>query len=370
MTYQPPFLDINQPTFARDGYDNSVKIHPDMDEFLDILKPLIREPSVVGHEQSFFRVLRRELEEIGLKVTYYNGVLVAQGNRPNDLFLSAHIDRHGLLCTGPNEFEYAAFIAGNQGEVMGESVSAHMLGQIEDRFAGQRVQAHMPYTGTYLGQGNIRRSYVCPQRKNLIFEVDGLDFLQPGTPVSFLDRLRVANGLISCQLDNVVSAALLIFLFRKGFQGTGLFTAQEESGRSWRYSLSWFQRQQLTTQRLVVLDTSPYATRQDADAQQVALRKKDANGIFSHWMTQELVDGCTALGLTYGFKDEYIEQQNQTRSRPFPLGRTELGRIAAATNGEINGTTLQIPTTDYHTAYETASLFAISGVMKLLMRYV
>ncbi len=350
--------------------DPMISRYPGMNEFLDILKPLIREPSVVGHEHSFFRVLTRELEEIGVKVTYYNGVLVAQGTRPNEQFFSAHIDRHGLLCTGPNEFEYAAFIAGNQGEVMGGSVSAHILGQIEDRFQGQRVQAHMAYTGTYLGQGKIRRSFVCPQRKNLIFEVDGLDFLQPGTPVSFLDRIKIADGLVSCQLDNVVSAALLIYLFQKGFQGTGLFTAQEESGRSWRYTLSWFQRHQITTQRLVVLDTSPYATREDADAQQIALRNKDANGLFSSWMTQELVTRCQSLGLSYGFKDEYIEQQNQTRSRPYPLGRTELGRIAAATDGEINGTTLQIPTTEYHTANETASLSSLDAVIKLLMTYI
>lgn len=343
---------------------------PDLEEFLDILKPLIREPSVVGNEQSFFRVLRRELEEIDVSLQYFHGVLVAQGSRPNDLFLSAHVDRHGLLCTGPNEFQYAAFIAANQGENMGESVSAHMLGQIEDRFQGQRVQAHLPYTGTYLDQGVITRSFVCPRRKNLIFEVDGLDHLQPGTPVSFLDRLKIENGLISCQLDNVVSAALIIYLFRKGFQGTGLFTAQEESGRSWRFALSWFQREEIETQRLVVLDTSPYATREDADAQQIALRRKDANGEFSETMTQELVEGCERLGLTYGFKDEYIERQNQTRSRPYPLGRTELGRIAAATEGSINGSTLQVPTTDYHTASETASLDAISGVLKLLMTYV
>ncbi len=344
-------------------------VDSDLDQFLDILKPLIREPAVVGNEDSFFRVLRRELEEIGLEVQYFHGVLVAQGSRPHGLFLSAHIDRHGLLCTGPNEFQYAAFIAGNQGEVMGDSVSEHMLHTIENRFQGQRVQAHLPYTGTYLGQGEITRSFICPERKNLIFEVKGLDFLQPGTPVSFLDRLQIANGLISAQLDNVVSAAILIYLFRKGFQGTGLFTAQEESGRSWRYTLSWFQRQRLTTQRLVVLDTSPYATREDADAQQITLRRKDANGPFSEAMTQELVERCQGLGLTYGYKDDYIAAQNKTRARPYPLGRTELGRVAMATEGAINGTTLQIPTTEYHTATETASLAAISGVIQLLLSY-
>lgn len=341
-----------------------------LQEFLDILKPLIREPSVVGHEDAFFRVLRRELEEIGVDVKYYHGILVAQGSRPQDLFLSAHIDRHGLICTGPNEFRYAAFIASNQGEVMGGSVSEHMMHTIENRFQGQRVQAQFPYTGTYLGQGEITRSYICPERNNLIFEVDGLAFLQPGTPVAFLDRLQIEDGLISAQLDNVVSAAILIYLFRKGFQGTGMFTAQEESGRSWRYALSWFQQQRLTTQRLVVLDTSPYASREDADAQQVALRHQDANGPFSKEMTQELVSRCESLGISYGFKDEYIMQQNQKLGKTYPLGRTELGRVVTATEGAINGTTLQIPTTEYHTAFETASLSSIAAVIDLLMSYV
>lgn len=135
---------------------------PEMSEFLDILKPLIREPSVVGAEDSFFRVLRRELEEIGVRVEYLHGVLVAQGCEPESLYLSAHIDRHGLVCTGPKQFEYAAFIAGNQGENMAESVSAHMLGQIEDRFAGQRVQAHMAYTGRAWGRGESRARLSAP----------------------------------------------------------------------------------------------------------------------------------------------------------------------------------------------------------------
>ncbi len=368
---------LNPAVKAQASSVDQVNSHPpkapnyltELSKFLDILKMLIRQPSVIGHEDAFFRVLQRELEEIGVNVQRYHGVLVAQGDRPESLFLSAHIDRHGLLCTGPNEFQYAAFIAGNQGENMSGSASDNMLHTIEDRFQGQRVQAHLPYVGTYLGQAEITHSYICPERKNLIFELDGLDFLEPGTPVSFLDRLSVVGNLMSAQLDNVVSAAMMIYLFRQGFQGTGMFTAQEESGRSWRYALAWFQRERLTTQRLVVLDTSPYATREHADAQQVTLRHQDANGPFSTAMTQELVDRCDSLGIAYGFKDEYIEEQNKTRRRPYPLGRTELGRIVTATEGAINGTTLQIPTTEYHTATETAALSAIAGTLKLLMSY-
>ena len=338
----------------------------DLDGFLTILQMLIREPSVVGTECSFFRVIRRELEEVGVTVNYYQGVLVAQGNCPTQLLLSAHIDRHGLLCTGPKEFQYAAFIAGNRGEMTGESVSEQMMGSIADRFCGQRVQAHLPYTGTYQGQGTICRSYVCPHRRNLIFELNGLDFLQPGTPISFLDRLRIQDGYLSAQLDNVISVAILIHLFRQGFQGTALFTAEEEAGRSWRYALAWFQTQQLSTQRLIVLDTSPYPTRATADAQDVVLRRKDANGSFAPEITSEIAMKCEDFGIRYSFKDSIVESLNASRTKPLSLGRTELGRLVAATNGKINGTTLQIPTTGYHTTNETTSLQSVIATLRLL----
>jgi putative aminopeptidase FrvX len=63
------------------------------DAFIDLLKSLIRQPSVVGAEHAFFRVLQRELEERGARVTWYEGLLVAQGNEPESAMFSAHIDR-------------------------------------------------------------------------------------------------------------------------------------------------------------------------------------------------------------------------------------------------------------------------------------
>ncbi len=199
-----------------------------------------------------------------------------------------------------------------------------MLESIQHRFRGQRVQAHLPYSGTYLGQGTIVNSYICPSRNNLIFELDGLAFLPPGTPVSYLDRLRITDQHISAQLDNVLSVALLIHLFQCGFQGTAIFTAQEEAGRSWRYALAWFQRHRMATNRLLVLDTSPFPTREAADDQHLVLRRKDANGAFAPQLTSELAERCSQLGVVTSFKDEYVELQNIGRAKPMSLGRTEL----------------------------------------------
>ena len=117
------------------------------ESFFDLLKALVRQPSVVGAEHSFFRVLQREVEERGAKVTCYQGLLVAEGSRPESPMFSSHIDRHGLMTTGPNEFQYAAFVAGNRSDLLGNSVSEKLMKKIVDRFNKVRVYAYEPWAG-------------------------------------------------------------------------------------------------------------------------------------------------------------------------------------------------------------------------------
>lgn len=340
-------------------------------EVLDLLKILVREPSVVGAEHSFFRVLQRELEERGAHVTWYEGVLVAQGKEPFSTMFSAHIDRHGLICTGPDEFQYAAFVAGNRSDLLGNSVSEQLISKIVDRFDSTPVMAYEPWSGAYRGSGKIASSYVCERRNNLIFTLEGMQHLVAGTPVAFADKLRITDNSVSGQLDNVLTAAYLVHLFSQGFQGTAFFTAQEEAGKSWRYLLEWFRRFGSTTNRLVVVDTSPYPDRAEADRQQLVLRHKDANADFDPELTNTLADLCESSGLSYGYKDDYIEQKNamlQQGQSPQSLGSTEMGRIIAASKGVVTGTTLQIPTTGYHTMEETASLQSCEAFLTLLKR--
>jgi putative aminopeptidase FrvX len=345
----------------------------DIFEFLDILKFLIRQPSVVSAEHSFFRVLQRELEESGVQATWYEGLLVAQGSKPNSRYLSAHIDRHGLICTGPNEFQYAAFIAGNRGDLIGNSVSEQSFVKISERFRGSSVNAYEPWSGVYRGKGIIERSYLCPYRGNMVFEISGLEHVVAGTPVAFQDSLKTVENHIKAQLDNVFSAAVILYLFRKGFQGTAFFTAQEEAGRSWRFLLEWFQRFATTTNQLIVLDTSPYASETEAEAQHLVLRHRDSNATFHADMVRELENSCQILGIRYSFKDDYIEKKNHQRraegKSTFSVGSTELGRIINASNGLIQGATLQVPTTGYHTTEESCAIASVAALIELLKYY-
>lgn len=339
--------------------------------FIDLLRVLIRQPSVVGAEHSFFRVLQRELEERGAKVTWYEGLLVAQGNQPESAMFSAHIDRHGLICTGPNEFQYAAFVTGHRSDLLGNSVSEKLMTKIVDRFRNVPLTAYEPWSGSYRGAGMIKNAYICEFRNNLIFEVEGLEHLVAGTPVAFTDSLKMQDGLLTGQLDNVMTAAALVHLFGLGFQGTAFFTAEEESGSSWRYLLEWFRRFNGATDKLIVVDTSPFPDRASLEAQQVVLRRRDANASFNEALTDKLEQICLSNGISYAYKDAYIEAQNNIAlaegREPASLGSTELGRITAASNGFVQGTTLQVPTMGYHTMEESALLGSSDAFLSLLL---
>lgn len=342
------------------------------DSFTDTLKELIRQPSVVGAEHSFFRVLQRALEERGARVFWYEGLLVAEGSEPRSSMFSAHIDRHGLICTGPNEFQYAAFVAGSRSDLLGNSVSESLMNRISDRFDNVEVMAYEPWSGAYRGKGTITNSYICEFRNNLIFEVAGLEHLVAGTPVAFADRLRVENGRFIGQLDNVLTTAMLVHLFDLGYRGTAFFTAGEEAGRSWRYLLEWFRRFGGSTNRLIVVDTSPFPDVDSANEQKLVLRHRDANAAFSEEATRLLEETCATLGVSYLFKDQYVEQKNREAKEKGQstqtLGSTEMGRIVAASNGLVHGTTLQIPTTGYHTMDESAGIEACEAFLEVALK--
>lgn len=340
-----------------------------MELFYDILKQLIRIPSVVGAEHPFFMFVKRELEELGVDVEYYDGVLVAKGSEPTSGYISAHADRHGLICTGHNEFQYAAFIAKNQADLTGNSNSEQLLKNFTDRFVDQKVQAYEPWSGTYLGLGNIKETFLCKRRNNIIFKVDGFEHLMPGTPIGFVDKLKIdENGLVSAQLDNVVSVAIIIYMYAKGYKGTSFFTASEEAGKSWRFLLEYFRRFDLDTKKLLVLDTSPYKNVADINHLDVVLRNRDENGVFRSSLKNKIKNICIENNINYHFKDAYLKNIMQQEGTKGSLGVTELGRIIHATKGNIQGATLQLPTIGYHTVEETTTKKSIDSMILILSK--
>ncbi|MDD5359450.1 MAG: peptidase M42 [Sulfurovaceae bacterium] len=340
------------------------------ESYFDLLKQLIRTPSVVGAENPYFMTLKRELEDLGIKTTLYEGLLVAQGNNPDSGYISSHTDRHGLICTGPNEFQYAAYISKNRGDLTGNSISEQTYKNMNERFKDQKVQAYSPCSGNYLGMGTIKTTYICERRGNLIFEIEGLEYLIPNTPVAFLDKLTLKDNFVIAQLDNVITNAMIIYLYQLGYQGTAFFTAEEEAGKSWRYLLEWFQRFDISTDKLLILDTSPYSDISMIEKLDVVFRRRDSHARFKSPLQKQLIKFCRKNKISYDYKDRYIKERNKQMiadgNKPSSIGSTELGRLIVASKNKIQGTTLQVPTTGYHTVEETAKIDSIIKALRAL----
>jgi len=339
-----------------------------LEVFYDILKQLIRVPSVTGHEHSFFMFLKRELEDLNIAIEYYDGVLVAKGKEPTSGYISAHADRHGLICTGHNEFQYAAYIAKNQSSLAENLNKEQVLKNFEKRFTTQKIQAYEPWSGSYLGMGTIENAFLCERRENIIFQINDFDHLFPGTPIAFMDKLEIDDEIISAQLDNVLSVALLVYLYHQGYQGTAFFTASEEAGKSWRFLLDYFRRFEISTNELLVLDTSPYKTMEDLKNIDVVLRNRDENGYFRSPLKTKIKKIAIKNKIKYHYKDEYLKNIMKQNNIKTPLGITELGRIIHASKGQIQGTTLQIPTIGYHTVKETAKRESVDSILLILRK--
>jgi len=312
--------------------------------------------------------VKRELEEVGVEVEYYDGILVAKGSEPSMGYMSSHADRHGLICTGHNEFQYAAFIAKNRADLTGTSNAEQLIRNFTSRFVDEKVQAYEPCSGTYFGMGIIKDAFLCERRNNVIFKVDGLEHLLPGTPIAFMDKLEFKDGHLSAQLDNVVSIAIMIYMYHKGYKGTAFFTASEEAGKSWRFLLEYFRRFDISTNELLVLDTSPYASFEDMQNLDIILRNRDENAVFKSPLKNIIKKIAIQEGIKYHFKDAYLKNKMKQNGIKGSLGTTELGRIIHATKGEIQGTTLQLPTIGYHTVNETTSIKSVESMITILSK--
>ncbi len=224
------------------------------------------------------------------------------------------------------------------------------------RFGSEQVVAYDPQTGKTLATGTVAHAAHCG--KNPVdLVVTEFSKLGPGVPVGFEATDSEDTTSISGQLDNALSVAMAIELLNDGFDGTVLFTAGEEAGVSWKPLVDWFGH---PTDRLVVLDTSPFDDSGLINRGVVVLRARDAGGQFSATATARMAAAAQSASTEVVWKDKFLQDLGR------PLGRTELGRVIAATKGSVTGTTLQIQTTDYHTNYETTSLRAIAAVGRTL----
>lgn len=319
-------------------------------------------PSVVGHETPFLNYLHDEASKIGLSSKRHKNLVVIHGNQPHSQYLSAHADRHGLISNGEGELEYAAYITKENMYGKDADYTKNLWEKIKGRFIGEQIYAYNRTSGEAIKTGTIAHGYYCDERENFVFTCDTLKDLQKGVPVAFSVRTQDNDTHMVGQLDNVVSVAAIMDAYTHGYQGTAFFTTREEVGESWKLVIDYLNNHNSSTKNLLVLDTTPFE-KEHKYLDTLALRTKDRSAEFNTEKTRKVEELLNDCSIPYFFKDVYIEKKGDT-----DLGHTELGRIINSSNGDISGTTLQLPTLGYHSNAEKMSLKILDYIQTILKK--
>ncbi len=320
-------------------------------------------PSVVGHEKHFVAFLKNDFEKLGLGIKEHSGILEISGSEPHSTIISAHIDRHGLISMGNGHYGYAAEYIKEKKYEADDTPTHKMLEAIGERFNGENVIAYDPETGEKLGAGKISCAGPDMIDGNCIFKVEGMEPMPANIPLGYA-RTAISDGVhLKGQIDNVVSLGVIYALFQNGFQGTALLTCEEEIGKSWIHITDWLKLYNIETKELIIIDTSPYRESAPVEGGCIILRNRDKSAIFDKTLTAKIKQRCVDKLIPFQFKDEYLTALGAPESG---LGSTELGRIIQNSKGRWSGTTVQIPTTEYHTSHETTSRGCIEQYYSLL----
>lgn len=342
-----------------------------VNKILKKLKSLLKIPSVVRFEQAMLDYL----EEFCLKledyeITQTDRLLVAKKRNSNsNKIISAHIDRHGIVKNNSGDLVYAAFEAKKYYEDNIEATE-FVFERVASRFIGEKFYAYDPVTGEKITEGKVIGAKYYFENKYVKFEMKNLGNIANGTPLALVSKLSHYDDYFYSQIDNSISVAVAMQLLEKGFDGTVIFSTEEEIGMSWKHIADYLKKQKIETQELIVLDTTPYKYMHSIDKGLVVLRNKDEEGIFNKKLVNEIRTICEKENIPFEFKDEVIENKNlmleKQGEEPKKFGHTELGRLVENTKGKINGVTIQIPSTNYHTNKELSSMKSLTNYYKLL----
>lgn len=320
-------------------------------------------PSVVGHEWHFLRYLEQDFEKLGLNVALHGGAIEISGDGNHASIITAHADRHGLISLGNGEYAYAAQYVKEIKYGENPQPSERMLQQISKRFMDELVFAYDPQDGSKLAAGSIESCLPCMANGDSIFWIHDMEHQPANTPIAYARTAVTEGPYLKGQIDNAISLAVIYVLFQNGYQGTALITTEEEIGYSWKHIADWLEYKGLETQSLLALDTSPFKDSDPVKEGQVIFRTRDKSDCFNANLVTALTERCKKLDFPYQVKDQKLLAAGSAIE---DLGSTEMGKLILRTKGRWSGATVQIPTLEYHTSYETTSRACIESYYALL----
>lgn len=379
-------------------------------EVLEICQDFLKVPSVLCFEKPFLEYLSKRIKSLGYQVILdkdfnYLSVLGKNKKRYAKYLFSSHIDRHGIVKDELGNLQYAGFYFKNKlnlkfkrDEILNNELDLienlnklnskdnikndfdfflkedflmfknKITGQVlkylrEDscdffrtiglRYSKENIFSYDKITGEILDNFFVKRYDLDINKREVFFDVDKK--LNKKDKVFFIENnLEISEDKIFGQIDNVISCSVLFYLLKNfDFDDEIIFSTKEEIGLSYKSVLNYIDEFEKDNLKLIVIDTSPYYDFNNYKTGFLTLRFGDERHGFDLDLTKNIQNFFKINNIDFDFKPSFI-------------GNTELGKICKFSSKKILGTTIQLPTLNYHTSFETTTIKSLENYVKIL----
>jgi putative aminopeptidase FrvX len=315
----------------------------EIQSILNIANDFLQVPATIEHEKPFLDYLQKKIETLGYEIIRNEKYLVIKPKNKRAKYLfSAHVDRHGFIINDEKEFEHICYYYKKKYGLEFKKDYFEFFLSCAQRHTRDEIYSYEKETGKKLNTFKTTRYNLDWKNKLVTFDLDK-EINQNDKVFAIDSKIIQSKNIFYGQIDNVISVALIYYLLEKGdFNHEIIFTTREEIGKSYENVVDYLSNIDYDL-KIITLDTSPYENFKKQEEGFLTLRKGDENGNFDLEFVAEIEDLLKKKNVPMHYKSSTI-------------GMTELGRISTSTKGDYNGATIQLPTLNYHTSYETATI--------------
>ncbi|MFT4311290.1 MAG: hypothetical protein ACMXX7_01545 [Candidatus Woesearchaeota archaeon] len=307
-------------------------------DIIIFLKEALSIPSVTGFTNSFTNFLINKFEELNLKSYNVEDALIiySKKNSKKNCFC-AHLDRIGFV-KNKNHLEYSTLYYKQKDKSFNKDIK--FLEKIKNRFIGEIIKSkenHKIKTGVI-------------QNNKVLFSIS----------TSLEDKFYTLSSKvnydsynISCQLDNIISIAVLYIICKnKDFEGTLIFSKNEEIGQSFHGIINSINKFKLDPKKIFVLDTTTQVSNNNFEKGLILINSKEKDAFYNKKLHQYI---C-----------KIAKENNIPYESDICKSTTELYRIVKNSDNKYSGITIRIPRKNYHTSNEETSFRCIENYFKLV----
>lgn len=321
-------------------------------KIMKITNQILKIPAVTCNEKPLISYLKQVAEKKGYNTEIVKGALIVNKNEgKRDFLFTCHIDRNGIIKSDSGlEYSYYKLKKDLGKKVIGNERDLYLHGLLH---TNTNVIAYNPKDGVKSNSYKIKRFDIDSTKKEVTYKLDKKP--KKNEEVFMFDsKVEFDKDSFYGQIDNAISVSIILYLIENHMLNhTAIFSINEEIGLS-EEGIIAYSKNRGGHNKIISFDTSPYQEFTMKKEGFLVLRKGDSVSVFDPKTINVIERILKKLKIPFEYKNPKV-------------GITEIGRLIEKSKGKYKGASLQLPTLNYHTVYETATLTSLSNYVRTII---